>query len=195
MTAPRRRPAAPAIALAISLVFLGACVPQPVGRSSPTSATPSESASAPTPTPAPTGATPSPSFVRPTPTPLPTFLGYVVTAGDTLEGIAKAHRTTVASLAFWNRTRYPSLDPDAAAYEPDRIEVGWVLFLVPDAEIDEDATFAEPSARRNREGYPAARSSRNGKTYSFDVVLTKPNTVKVTSNATTPARMSLSIRS
>ena len=144
MTAPRRRPAALAIALAISLVSVGACVPQRAG-SSPTSTAPSEPAAAPTPTPVPSGPTPSPSFIRPTPTPLPTFFAHVVKTGDTLEGIARAHRTTVASLAFWNRTRYPSLDPDAAAYDPDRIEVGWVLFLVPDAEIDEDATFPEAS--------------------------------------------------
>jgi hypothetical protein len=75
------------------------------------------------------------------PTALPTFLGYVVRAGDTLDAIARAHRTTVPSLAFWNRAMYPSLDPDSAEYEPDRIEVGWVLLLIPDNEIDEDLTF------------------------------------------------------
>jgi hypothetical protein len=96
-----------------------------------------------TPTPTPSGPTPSPSFVRPTPTPLPTFLSYVVKAGDTLTSIAKAHGTTARSLAFWNRTTYPSLDPDSPSYDPNRIAIGWVLLLVPDVEIDEDATFPE----------------------------------------------------
>ena len=77
----------------------------------------------------------------PTPTPLPTFLSYVVQRGDTLESIARAHGTTARSLAFWNRDAYPSLDPDSADYEPNRIKVGWVLLLVPDIEIDEDETF------------------------------------------------------
>ena len=91
----------------------------------------------------PTGPTPSPAFVRPTPTPLPTFLAYVVKRGDTLSSIAKAHRTTDRSIAFWNRTTYPSLDPDSPDYDPDRIEIGWVLLLVPDVEIEEDDTFPE----------------------------------------------------
>lgn len=110
---------------------------------SPGPAATSVSSATPTSAPLPTGPTPPPSFVRPTPTPLPTFLSYLVKAGDTLEAIATTHRTTVSSLAFWNRTRYPSLDPDAPEYEPDRIEIGWVLLLVPEAEIDEDATFPE----------------------------------------------------
>ena len=44
---------------------------------------------------------------------------------------------------FWKqrRSEYPSLDPDSAAYAPDRIKIGWVLLLVPDTEIDEDDTF------------------------------------------------------
>jgi nucleoid-associated protein YgaU len=137
MRVPRSRLAAAAMALAL----LGACVPQPVGRASvPPTSGPVATASA-TATPAPTGPTPPPSFVRPTPTPLPTFLSYVVKPGDTLDGIARAHGTTARSLAFWNRTAYPSLDPDSAGYAPDRIRVGWVLLLVPDIEIDEDQTF------------------------------------------------------
>ena len=81
--------------------------------------------------------------MRPTPTPLPTFLSYVVKRGDTLTSIAKAHGTTARSLAFWNRTTYPSLDPDSSEYAPNRIAIGWVLFLVPDVEIDDDQTFPE----------------------------------------------------
>ena len=97
----------------------------------------------PTPSPMPTGPTPSPSFVRPTPTPLPTFLVYVVRPGDTLTSIARAHGTTARSIAFWNRTSHPSLDPDSPDYDPNRIEVAWILLLVPDIEIDEDETFPE----------------------------------------------------
>jgi hypothetical protein len=147
MTGPRRRPATPvalAVILAMTLAVEAACVP-PVGRAS---AEPGSSAALPPaassiPIPVPSGPTPPPSFVRPTPTPLPTFLSYVVRSGDTLDSIARAHGTTARSLAFWNRIRYPSLDPDAANYDPNRIRVGWVLLLVPDTEIDEDSTFPE----------------------------------------------------
>lgn len=141
MTAPRRRTAALVLGLAITLAILTACVPQPVGRATTSPATSADAPATATPTAVPTGQTPPSSFVRPQPTALPTFLGYVVRAGDTLEAIAKAHRTTRSSLAFWNRATYPTLDPDSAEYDPDRIEVGWVLLLVPDSEIDEDLTF------------------------------------------------------
>jgi nucleoid-associated protein YgaU len=136
--------AASAIALAITIALAGACVPPPAGRAtaSPDATVPVAAATA-TPTPTPSGPTPSPSFVRPTPTPLPTFLSYVVKSGDTLTSIAKAHGTTARSLAFWNRTTYPSLDPDSPSYDPNRIAIGWVLLLVPDVEIDEDETFPE----------------------------------------------------
>lgn len=143
MSGPHRRPAAPAIAFAITLALVGACVPPPFGRATGNPAASSGPPPTPTPTPAPTGPTPSPSFVRPTPTPLPTFLVYVVRPGDTLESIAKAHGTTVRSIAFWNRTTHPSLDPDSPDYDPDRIEVAWILLLVPETEIDEDSTFPE----------------------------------------------------
>jgi hypothetical protein len=144
MTARRRGPAAPAIALLVALVVvtaLTACVPPPVARGTPSPVANTAPPATATPTALPTGPTAAPSFVRPVPTALPTFLGYVVKGGDTLDAIAKAHRTTVSSLAFWNRARYPSLDPDSPEYDPDRIEVGWLLLLVPDSEIDEDLTF------------------------------------------------------
>lgn len=143
MSGPRRRPAAPAIAIAIALALAGACVPPPTGRATGSPATTSGPPTTPAPTPVATGPTPPPSFVRPTPTPLPTFLNYVVKAGDNLNSIAKAHGTTARSIAFWNRTRHPSLDPDSPDYEPDRIAIGWILQLVPGIEIDEDETFPE----------------------------------------------------
>jgi hypothetical protein len=80
----------------------------------------------------------SPSFVRPTPLPSPTFQVYEVRAGDTLTSIARDFGTTPRSIAYWNRTRYPSLDPDSAEYRPGLIEVGWMLLVIPTAVVDED---------------------------------------------------------
>jgi hypothetical protein len=94
------------------------------------------------PTPGPSG---RPSFVRPTPTPRPTFLAYIVKRGDTLTSIARAHGTTARSIAFWNRDQHPSLDPDSPSYSPNRIEVGWVLLLVPNMELDPEDLPAEPT--------------------------------------------------
>jgi nucleoid-associated protein YgaU len=145
MSGPRRHPAASTVVLGITLLLVGACIPPPAGRASEIPTTglqPTTAAVAtPTTTAVPSGPPAPPSFVRPTPTPLPTFLSYVVKAGDTLDSIALAHGTTARSIAFWNRSGYPSLDPDSAAYAPDRIKIGWVLLLVPDIEIDEDQTF------------------------------------------------------
>jgi spore germination protein YaaH len=84
--------------------------------------------------------------VRPTPTPLPTFLVYTVRPGDTLTSIARQFGTTARSIAFWNRTTYPSLDPDSPDYAPDTIKAGWNLLLVPDVELDpEDLPEPSPS--------------------------------------------------
>jgi len=131
-------------ALTVAFGLLGACIPaggEATGRPAASVGPPATPPPAPTPTPS--GPTPPPSFVRPTPTPLPTFLSYVVKAGDTLTSIAKAHGTTPRSIAFWNRTTHPSLDPDSPDYEPDRLKIGWVLQLIPGIEIDEDETFPE----------------------------------------------------
>jgi LysM domain len=68
----------------------------------------------------------------------------MVRPGDTLTSIALAHGTTARSIAFWNRSRYPSLDPDSPTYSPNRIEVGWELVLVPDVELDPEE-LPEPS--------------------------------------------------
>ena len=125
-----RRPGSGRAALLLCATLAGSCdlgafVAGPPSVPSPSPATP-----------VPPSPSARPSFVRPTPTPLPTFLVYVVRRGDTLTSIARAHRTTARSLAFWNRDTYPSLDPDAPEYEPDRIEAGWMLRLVPDLEVD-----------------------------------------------------------
>jgi len=80
----------------------------------------------------------APSFVRPTPRPSPTFAIHEVRAGESLISIARLFGTTARSIAYWNRDRYPSLDPDSTTYEPNRIEVGWTLRLIPTAVVDED---------------------------------------------------------
>jgi peptidoglycan/xylan/chitin deacetylase (PgdA/CDA1 family) len=78
-----------------------------------------------------------PTFVRPTPSPPPTFTSYVVRAGDTLASIANQFGTTPRSIAWWNRGAYPTLDPESQDYDPDRLEVGWILTVLPDSEVDE----------------------------------------------------------
>jgi peptidoglycan/xylan/chitin deacetylase (PgdA/CDA1 family) len=79
-----------------------------------------------------------PSFVRPTPSPQPSFIAYVVKAGDTLESIAKRYKTTGRSIAWWSRGAYPSLDPESPAYNPNRLEIGWVLSILPNSVVDEN---------------------------------------------------------
>jgi LysM domain len=96
-----------------------------------------------TPTPAsaqssPNGPSPSPTFVRPTPSPQPTFVTYVVHSGDSLNSIAREFRTTARSVAWWNRGAFPSLDPESADYEPNRLQVGWVLRVLPDTVVDDN---------------------------------------------------------
>jgi hypothetical protein len=94
---------------------------------------------------APSGPTPLPSFVPPTPTPEPTFLVYVVKRGDSLNTIAHRFGTTARSIAFWNRSTHPSLDPESAGYRPDLLQLGWTLFLRPNDVVDEQE-LPEPSA-------------------------------------------------
>ena len=123
---------------------VAACVPTPVALITPSPGTPGATAEPPggtgVPSPGPVngGPTASPSFIRPTPTPGPTFLVYEVQAGDSLTSVARLFGTTARSIAYWNRARYPSLDPDSSSYEPDRIEVGWTLLLIPTEVVDED---------------------------------------------------------
>jgi len=123
----------PAAGLIVAASIAMACVPDPANRSAPSGPAPTAT---PTPVPTPAGPTPTPSFVRPTPTPQPTFLSYVVRRGDTLGAIAKRFKTSPRSISYWNRATYPSLDPDSGKYKPDYLAVGWVLVLLPNAEVD-----------------------------------------------------------
>ncbi|HXG26608.1 MAG TPA: polysaccharide deacetylase family protein [Candidatus Binatia bacterium] len=97
-------------------------------------ATPGSSGAAPTPTPTP----PGPTFVRPTPSPAPTFVSYVVQSGDSLNSIARKFGTTARSIAWWNRGAYPTLDPESEEYDPNHLEVGWVLSVLPNSIVDEN---------------------------------------------------------
>jgi hypothetical protein len=134
-------PVAVALATACALL-MAACVPRPATLASPSSAVATTSiaasgagaaASA-----GPLGPAPTPSFVRPTPGPGPTFLAYAVKGRDTLTSIARTFHTTPRSIAFWSRAEHPSLDPESAAYQPNHLEIGWILLLIPDSVFDED---------------------------------------------------------
>jgi hypothetical protein len=143
-----------AAAVVVSMTVV-ACIPAAFERPDPTlpgpSGSPPVAAATASPTAGPSG---PPSFVRPTPTPQPTFLVYVVKRGDTLTSIARAHGTTARSIAFWNRSQHPSLDPDSPNYSPNRIEVGWVLLLVPDLELDPEDLPPEPTPSSSPTQYP-----------------------------------------
>jgi peptidoglycan/xylan/chitin deacetylase (PgdA/CDA1 family) len=80
---------------------------------------------------------PAPTFLRPTPSPAPSFTSYVVRPGDSLNSIATQYRTTARSIAWWNRGTYPSLDPESEGYDPNHLEVGWVLVLIPGQVVDD----------------------------------------------------------
>jgi LysM domain-containing protein len=146
MAGMRKRITFPLAGPILLSVVLAACIPATFGGPAPSGVAGDASASvAATPVPMPAGPSGRPSFVRPTPTPLPTFLAYVVKRGDTLTSIARAHGTTARSIAFWNRGQHPSLDPDSPSYSPNRIEVGWILLLVPDTELDPEDLPPEPA--------------------------------------------------
>ena len=135
------------IAILAVALLVTACVPEPANRRvSPSGATTATDAAL-SPPPTTAGPTPSPSFVRPIPTPQPTFLAYLVVAGDSLTKIARRFGTSGRSIAYWNRAIYPSLDPDGAAYKPDRVAIGWTLLLIPGKEVDpEDLPPPPPGA-------------------------------------------------
>ena len=95
---------------------------------------------------APPTPTPRRTVSLPDLTPAPPFTLYPVRSGDSLLAIARRFRTTPLSLSYWNRDRYPSLDPDAATYQPNRIEIGWRLRVIPGVEADpEDFLPPAPS--------------------------------------------------
>jgi hypothetical protein len=163
MHAPPARAALPILSMACVLI-VAACIPRPAGLGQPSATahgpggSPSPAVDAvETPSIGPVGSLPSPSFARPTPLPAPTFLAYTVKRGDTLTSIARDYRTTPRSIAFWSRGEHPSLDPESATYAPDRLEVGWILLVIPDTVFDEDELMdAMPSPA------PAASAGESG---------------------------------
>ena len=132
----RRRGPYRFLALALAALLATACA-APGTSGAPDVPSPVAGTAAPpaTATAAPSASGPSRPF-RPTPTPAPTFATWLVRQGDTLIALARRFETTPESLAYWNRARYPSLDPDSPAYRPDRIEVGWQLTYLPGAVVD-----------------------------------------------------------
>jgi len=126
-----RIPRLAVVTIATTLVLAACDVGLPeISRPPVPTVSPSPSPSpSPTPTPSPS---PSPT---PTPSPVPTPIIHVVVAGETLTAIARRYKTTALSIAYWNRTAYPSLDPESAKYEPNRIEIGWRLSLLPGQEF------------------------------------------------------------
>jgi hypothetical protein len=136
-----------AAALVVIVVSIIAAILVLPGRLGPLGPGPSGTLTSSTaPTASPTAA--APTFVRPTPSPRPSFTSHVVHPGDTLNSIARAFRTTARSIAWWNRGAYPTLDPESQAYDPDHLEVGWVLVLIPDTVVD-DTNPPTPSPNPN----------------------------------------------
>ncbi len=129
----------PSSLLLVALVVVAGCLPSTVG---------------PTPTPGPTTATPSvapsaadtPTPGPPTAAPTPGPVIHVVAPGESLLSIARRYDTTGRSIAYWNRATYPSLDPESADYNPNRIEVGWRLAVFPGREYDPVAGESLPPA-------------------------------------------------
>ncbi len=132
----RRRPGRLAAVLALAVLAAGLPV---AGCTVPVAGQPSGPPAAGAPSGAsPSARTPSRPF-RPTPTPAPTFATYTVRAGDTLIALAQRFGTTPESLAYWNRARYPSLDPDSPAYRPGLIQAGWQLAYLPGEVVDPES--------------------------------------------------------
>ena len=155
--AHRRSPGAIAAVIVIAAVIAAGCLPNGSRGSGPAGSGTGGSpiaTSPPAPT-GPTGPTERPTIVAPTPTPAPTFLVHVVVSGENLNSIARAFATTARSIAFWNRTTYPSLDPESEAYRPDILKVGWTLFLIPGVILTDDDAPPLPSDESTGEPEPS----------------------------------------
>ena len=103
-------------------------------------------------TPSPTLPLPSASATAtasttPAPTAAPTdaFVVYTVAPGDSLSLIAGRHGTTWQSLVYWNRDRYPTLNPDLPGYDPNRLTIGWQLVVWPGVVVDYRPPLPTPS--------------------------------------------------
>ncbi len=150
----RRGPSSPNLALVGTLLAVllgGGCggltpsaSPAPSAPPPIASAAPSPSEPTGTGSPAPSATTSPSAPASPTAAPSPTApasptpVTYVVVRGDTLTAIARRFATDVRSIAYWNRDRYPTLDPDSPAYDPNTIAAGWQLFVIPGVVLSDD---------------------------------------------------------
>ena len=154
---PKPTPALGTVAWIVVVVLTVACTSPgstpgtttsfPAASSSSTASPSSTGLATATPSPSPTTtrtASPSPT-ARPSPTATPNSLVYSVLRGDSLSLIAERFDTTWQSLVFWNRDRYPSLDPAHARYDPNRIEVGWQLVVWPGVVVAYNPPLPTPS--------------------------------------------------
>ena len=160
---PRGRVLATILLAGLAAVVAAGCLPGGTRGSGGADSARATGSAAPaiTASPAPTGPTPRPSFVPPTPTPEPTFVVYVVARGDSLNSIAHRFGTTGRSIAYWNRSTYPSLDPDSAGYRPGLLKIGWTLFVRPNDIVDEQ-DLPDPSDSATDELGPPIDSAAPG---------------------------------
>jgi LysM domain len=163
MTADPRGRRLPAAALVVALAVSG-CLPTSIRPTLvPEPSVPPVTSAPP--------ATPSPTPGPPTPTPGPSFATYTVVRGDNLTSVAKKFHTSPRSLAYWNRAKYPTLDPESAKYAPDNLKAGWVLQVIPSAEYSPppndgetgiDATPSPPDDGTDAPGASAGASASPG---------------------------------
>ena len=135
MPAPRPGIARLLAGTMVALILAGCGLGDLPTRSLAPSDVPSGSLASLGPSPA-TSVSPGPS-AAPTPTPQPTAVIYVVKSGDSLVNLGHRFKTTGRSIAYWNRTAYPNLDPDKSTYNPNHLEIGWRLTIYPGV-IDDD---------------------------------------------------------
>jgi peptidoglycan/xylan/chitin deacetylase (PgdA/CDA1 family) len=96
-----------------------------------------------------------------------------VAKGDTLFHIAAVNTTTWQSIVFWNKDRIPSLDPADPAYDPNRLDVGWVLLVVPGVIVAyEPVPGGTPKPTVRPTGGAPSTALRNGDRTSSMVALT-----------------------
>ena len=178
------------IVFAVLALAVLACAPGPNQTPSPSSAAPASPTAAATTAVASGSSSPTagsatpPASSAPTASPSPSFFVYTVVRGDSLLSIARRYGTSGRSIAYWNRDTYPSLDPDSKGYDPNRIEIGWKLKLIPNVTLDDQVTTPSrrptpipiPSGSRPPAPTPPADGSAlllsNGSRASHEVALT-----------------------
>jgi peptidoglycan/xylan/chitin deacetylase (PgdA/CDA1 family) len=148
--------------LGVAILLLTGCFGQATPSGTPTSSASATARLSATPSrselPVPT-ATATPSVTPPTPSPTPEAIAYTVQPGDSLTSIAARYATTWQSLVYWNRDRYPALDPAAPAYNPSQIGVGWQLTVRPGVVVAYDPPLPTPTGPPATPTPPSGSSS------------------------------------